>query len=171
MAYPTMPNYMNYQPQYIAPYQDRLAQLQSQYQQTIPQQAQQVPQANQGLLWVQGEAGAKSYLVAPNTTVLLMDSETQRFYLKSTDGAGMPNLKTFEYKEVPQTGQDQAVPSEINMDEKYVTREEYNSLQQQYAEIMDQLSSFRATSGNEEPPKRTATRTVPARNKGGDSVE
>lgn len=171
MAYPTMPNYMNYQPQYIAPYQDRLAQLQNQYQQTIPPQAQQVPQANQGLLWVQGEAGAKSYLVAPNTTVLLMDSESQRFYLKSTDGAGMPNLKTFEYKEVIQGGQAQAIPDEINMDDKYVTREEYNGLQRQYAEILDQISSFRATSGNEEPPKRTTTRAVPTRTKGGNSDE
>lgn len=171
MAYPTMPNYMNYQPQYIAPYQDRLAQLQSQYQQTIPPQAQQVPQTNQGLLWVQGEAGAKSYLVAPNTTVLLMDSESQRFYLKSTDGAGMPNLKTFEYKEVIQDGQAQAIPAEINMDDKYVTREEYNGLQRQYAEILDQISSFRSTSGNEESPKRTTTRTVPTRTKGGNSDE
>ena len=35
---------------------------------------------NNGLVWVQGEAGAKSFLVSPGTTVLLMDSESQRFY-------------------------------------------------------------------------------------------
>lgn len=28
-----------------------------------------------GIIWVQGEAGAKSYMVAPNTTVQLWDSE------------------------------------------------------------------------------------------------
>lgn len=54
----------------------------------------------QPIIWVQGEAGAKSYLVAPNTTVLLMDSEAQKFYLKSSDASGMPMpLRIFEYSE------------------------------------------------------------------------
>ena len=75
MAYP----YQNGYP-YAPPMPDRLAQLQ--YQQMQPMQ--QAPQANQGLLWVSGEVGAKSYLMAPGTTVLLMDSEAQKFYLKST---------------------------------------------------------------------------------------
>ena len=47
-------------------------------------------QNNNGLIWVQGEAGAKSYLVAPNTTIMLMDSEASKFYLKSADASGMP---------------------------------------------------------------------------------
>ena len=55
---------MSYQPMnYGYPYQDRLAQLQSQYQQAVNvpqiQQMQQPPQTNQGLLWVSGEVGAK----------------------------------------------------------------------------------------------------------------
>lgn len=67
-----------------------------------PVQVQQ-PQSNSGLIWVQGEMGAKSYLVAPNTTVLLMDSENQRFYLKSSDASGMPlPLRVFEYTEKAQ---------------------------------------------------------------------
>lgn len=70
---------------YYNPYQ---AQYLSQMQ--MPQMTPvQQPQQN-GLIWVQGEAGAKSYLVAPNSTVLLMDSENQRFYLKSSDASGMP---------------------------------------------------------------------------------
>jgi hypothetical protein len=32
-----------------------------------------------GQIWVQGEAGAKSYLVAPNKTVTLWDSETNQY--------------------------------------------------------------------------------------------
>ena len=43
----------------------------------------QQPQTNNGIIWVQGEAGAKSYLVAPNNTVQLWDSEDQKIYLKS----------------------------------------------------------------------------------------
>ena len=49
------------------------------------------------LIWVQGEAGAKSYMVAPNQTVVLWDSEAQVVYLKSADATGMPSIKTLDY--------------------------------------------------------------------------
>ena len=82
------PYYMPYQNQYYTQMQSPVPQTQA------PQNAQ------NSLIWVQGEAGAKSYLTAPNTTVLLMDSEAQRFYLKSTDSSGMPlPLRIFEYAE------------------------------------------------------------------------
>lgn len=142
MAY-QMPGYPVYQQQYPA-YQDRLSQLQNQYQQTIPQYQQQP--ANQGLLWVQGVEGAKSYLVAPNTTVLLMDADAQRFYLKSTDGTGIPNLRMFEYSEVTQSAPQPVLATNENLDDKYVTRNEYNDLKNQYEEIMKKLSSIQNTS-------------------------
>lgn len=142
MAY-QMPGYPVYQQQYPA-YQDRLSQLQNQYQQTIPQYQQQP--ANQGLLWVQGVEGAKSYLVAPNTTVLLMDADAQRFYLKSTDGTGIPNLRMFEYSEVTQSASQPVLATNENLDDKYVTRNEYNDLKKQYEEIINKLSSMQNTS-------------------------
>ena len=54
-------------------------------------------QNNGGIIWVQGEAGAKSYLVAPNNTVQLWDSEAQVIYLKSADASGMPSMKIIDY--------------------------------------------------------------------------
>ncbi len=48
-------------------------------------------------IWVQGEAGAKSYMVAPNQTVVLWDSESQAIYLKSADSTGMPSIKVLDY--------------------------------------------------------------------------
>ena len=143
MAY-QMPGYPVYQQQYPA-YQDRLSQLQNQYQQTIPQYQQQ-QQVNQGLLWVQGVEGAKSYLVAPNTTVLLMDADAQRSYLKSTDGTGIPNLRMFEYSEVTQSASQPVLATNENLDDKYVTRNEYNDLKKQYEEIINKLSSMQNTS-------------------------
>lgn len=164
MAYPTMQGYTVYQQPYPQSYQDRLAQLQNQYQQTIPQmQPTQQQTINQGLLWVQGEAGAKSYLVAPNTTVLLMDSENSRFYLKSTDGAGMPSLRTFEYSEVLPNAAQVVQPVPENLDDKYVTRTEYKALQEQYADILNKLNNFPVPAVSEEPAKRTTDR----RGKGG----
>lgn len=87
-------NYPFY-PQQPYPYQEQLNQLRSNP--IYPMQQRTDPT---GLNWVQGEAGAKSWFVTPGSTVLLMDSESMRFYLKSADGNGVPSMKTFEYNEV-----------------------------------------------------------------------
>lgn len=154
---------MSYQPMnYGYPYQDRLAQLQNQYQQVVnvPQmpQMQQPPQTNQGLLWVSGEVGAKSYLVAPNSTVLLMDSDSSRFYLKSADNSGMPSLRIFEYKEVNNMAQNapqDSRTSENNLDGRYVTRDEYDSLKRQYEEITARLDGMAANADSAIPSNKS----------------
>ena len=155
--YQPMPNYSNYQPM-PQPYADRLTQLQNQYQQAVnvPQM-----QVNQGLLWVSGEVGAKSYLVAPNSTVLLMDSDSSRFYLKSADNAGMPSLRIFEYNEV--TNLPQNAPQAPNLDEnilndKFVTREEYEGLKRQYESIMERLNSMVSDNEPVEPTTKPKSR-------------
>jgi len=67
-----------------------------------PQMPMQAPQPQQqtqsnSIIWVSGEAGAKSYLVGPNQTVQLWDSEAQTIYLKSADASGMPTMKILDY--------------------------------------------------------------------------
>lgn len=64
---------------------DQLAQLR---QAAYPQQ--QTSQQTAPIIWVQGEEGAKAYMVAAGNSVLLMDSENSTFYIKSTDASGMP---------------------------------------------------------------------------------
>lgn len=104
---------------------DQLAYLRSgQPQQQNMQMQQQQASGNSGLLWVQGEAGAKSYLVANGNSVLLMDSERQSFYIKSCDASGMPSMRIFDYQERKPT----QVPSEKTAPAEYVTREDFNAL-------------------------------------------
>ena len=163
MNYQPMQNYGNYQPM-PQPYADRLTQLQNQYNQAVNvPQMQTVPQqqVNQGLLWVSGEIGAKSYLVAPNSTVLLMDSDAQRFYLKSADNAGMPSLRIFEYTEVTNVPQNapQALNTDLKeLDSKYVTREEYEGLKRQYESIMERLNSMVSDNEPVEPSAKPKSR-------------
>ena len=71
--------------------------------------------------WVQGEAGARSVPVSPGQKVLLMDSENNVFYVKSSDATGMPlPLRIFEYKEVGAEPNKVAAPAQS----EYVTHEE-----------------------------------------------
>lgn len=119
-----------YQP-YQPPMADQLAQLRNSYQ---PQA--QVPQASQQspILWVQGEEAAKAYMVAPGATVLLMDSEGQSFYLKSTDPQGMPlPLRIFDY--VERTAQKPLEQPQISTGE-FVTRREFEALAARVGELL-----------------------------------
>lgn len=93
-------------------------------QQQMPQQ-----QNNNGIVWIQGEGAARSFLVAPNTSVVLFDSDDPMFYIKSADQSGMPLLKKFRYEEVTDTKkvESQALEaSPVNMN-AYITREEFES--------------------------------------------
>jgi len=129
---------------------DQLAQLRAQQ---IPQQAQQPQASHSGLIWVQGEAGAKSYLVAPGQHVQLMDSEADVFYIKSTDPSGMPlPLRTFDYKERTTDTARPVQAAQQTMTE-YVTRSEYDALAAKLADVMDKLNAMSANVQTLEAPR------------------
>lgn len=115
MNYPQMYPQYNYVPQ----------------QQSVMQQQPQVvqqPQNDTGILWVQGEAGAKSWAVAPGKSVMLMDSESNTFYIKSTDQSGMPMpLRIFDYTERTQQAQQNQVLQHSEVDtSQFVTWDAFN---------------------------------------------
>jgi hypothetical protein len=127
MAYPYNP--VNYNPTYYqTPYYTPTATQMPQISNNTPTATNAPTTANNGLIWVQGETGAKSYIVAPGASVLLMDSEAQRFFIKSADTSGMPlPLRTFEYKEIGAAVKVEAEEVKTDVDfGKYVTREEFD---------------------------------------------
>lgn len=140
MAYsPYPPGYpaAGYQPGYYTQaVPDQLTQLRLQQgQQLQPMQAQpqmnsmQQPQGESGgIIWVQGEAGAKAYLVAPGCTVQLWDSENQTIYLKSADMSGMPSMRVLDYTERGASSvQRKEEPPQPDMTQ-YITRDELESI-------------------------------------------
>ena len=122
-----------YRPNYYNPMQtDAMSQYGQQFQQPMAQPPTPAPmtqQTSNGLIWVQGETGAKSYIVAPGSTVMLMDSEVDRFFLKSADASGMPlPLRVFEYKETNEAAYKASSGSATGLDkldDRFVTREEF----------------------------------------------
>ena len=133
MAYNPFP--VGYQPtQFYYPQQQ-------QAQQPQPQPAQQ----SNGIIWVQGEAGAKSYLVAPNTTVQLWDSESDVIYLKSADASGMPSMKVFDYK--VRNAMPEQTPS-VSPHESYATKDDVSMLQAEIDRIRNEMKGMM---NNEQP--------------------
>lgn len=80
---------------------DQLASYKQLYQPMYqPQMMTQVQtQPGSGMLWVQGEAAAKSWAVAPGASVVLWDSENPFIYIKSADLSGIPSMRTLRWEE------------------------------------------------------------------------
>lgn len=109
------------------------------YQQVFPQP--QYPHvANNGIIWVQGEAGAKSYLVAPNNTVQLWDSENNVIYLKSADASGMPSMRILDYTIRENTPQEAG--NSLKNASAYVTKEEFEKFKEQLFEKTNNKSKL-----------------------------
>lgn len=75
-------------------------------------------QSNMSVVYIQGgDTAADSFLVATNQTVILIDNEAGKLYIKATDASGRPvPIRKFEEVRttpIPQTNAD------------YVTREEF----------------------------------------------
>lgn len=153
MSYGTYMPQNNYtQPPYYMP---NLQMPQAQAQQPMYSAPTPTPSGNSGLIWVQGETGAKSYLVAPGQTVMLMDSEDNRFFLKSSDSSGMPlPLRIFRYSEQI-AGEPQKTP--LNAPDtdtrEFVTREEFDALKAEISAFTAKSSKGKVTQTEKEAEK------------------
>lgn len=108
-----------------------------------PQAAQPTPQAQQNpqqmssnIIWVSGEAGAKAYLVAPNTTVQLWDSEENVIYIKTADSSGMPSMKILDY-----TIREPNTSSRQKNDIEYVTKTEFQEMKSGFEQAINVMRS------------------------------
>lgn len=115
--------------------------------QSFPQSlgAPQPPQNSQnignGAIWVQGEAGAKSYIVAAGNTVILWDSEKINsekpvIYIKSADAQGVPSMQAFELVAIDNN----QTTSSVN----YVTREEFETMRHNVETLLERENERQA---------------------------
>lgn len=130
----------------------------SQYMQMMNQQPAQIGQFNaqiapqqpmNGLTRVTGMDGAKAYQMPANSVVALFDDANDIFYVKSTDGAGFPTIRVFdffEHKEQPAPVQQAINP------ETYATKQELQTLQYQLEEVKGMISN-----GKQSVPEQPAT--------------
>lgn len=135
---------------------DMLNQLRGQQMPMQPSMQMQQPQPqSNGIVWVQGESAAKSFPVAPNTTVMLLDSEASVFYLKTSDASGMPlPLRVFDYKERTQNGS--VLPtvtpnSDLNIDfDNFVTYDKLNEILENFSINAQPKKAEKKTKGDTE---------------------
>lgn len=128
---------------------DMLNQMKAQYQpqmmqQPIPQNMPSTPiSTNQtnDIIWVQGEAGAKAYLVAPNTTVTLWDSENSTIYLKTADANGVPSMRVLDFTERTQ-GSKTPTDHNCKCGDKFVSKADFKATEGKIQDLMCKISDL-----------------------------
>lgn len=150
MAYQNFPNY-GYYPQSFygntGAVPDVLNQYKTPYQQVANVPAPAPATNNNDMIWVQGESGAKAYLVAPNTTVTLWDSENKTIYIKTADNTGVPSMRIFDYNER------NAAPKEEHVckcSTEFAPIEDFKKLETRLEELTEKVNSI--------TPKTTKTK-------------
>lgn len=113
---------MMFHPQFQNPYAALLGQNMYNQPQNNQQFFQQEPCQN--LIRVNGIDGAKAYQMPANSTVALFDSNNDILYVKSTDGAGFPSIRTFSFTET----KEEAKQVE-NID--YISRKEFEEFKKE----------------------------------------
>ena len=138
-------------------------------QQPVQQQAQNsyaVPQQTAGIVWVDGEVGAKAYQLPSgwpaNTPMPLWDTNDTIIYLKSTNPMGMPNpLQKIHYRMDEQGGQSgqayrPAAPALMSGEQdshtgQYVTRDDFEQMKR---ELRESITEAMKEKQNQDAPSR-----------------
>jgi hypothetical protein len=97
-------------------------------------------QNNTNYLVVNNKSSAEMYVLPPNSSVILMDANIDRMYVKETDAAGMANLRTYDLVEV----KDNPVP----LADQYITREEFEEWKKVLHELNTTKQNERGQSAN-----------------------
>lgn len=84
-----------------------------------------------GLISVNGINGAKAYQMPPNSAIALFDANEDMMYIKTTDAAGYPTIKTFRFEAAENPEQAPAAD--------YVSKDDFAKLAKQVDSIADKL--------------------------------
>lgn len=82
------------------------------------------------MVYVQGEPGAKGYNVSSGYTMLLMDSEEPKFYIKAVDYTGIPTMKAYKFEEIVEPE-----PEKV----EYITKADFEEFKKEIKDILSPM--------------------------------
>lgn len=119
-------------------------QMYPQYQQSGMQQTAQTQQSNSGLIWVDGEVGAKAFQMPSgwpaNQPIALWDTNDTVIYLKSINPMGMPNplqIAHYTLEEKKSVGRSGDMRNDMS---EYVRKEDLERMKQDLLDALNMTS-------------------------------
>lgn len=91
--------------------------------------------ATTNIVWTMGVESAKAYPVPPGRTILLMDSESPRFFIKTVDANGYAAMKVYNFQE-------EVAAVEEPVAAKYVTQEQLQAALEAFAADIQKSKSL-----------------------------
>ena len=111
-----------------------------------PMMAQQpMPQIQQPnylpLTYVNGEEGAKAYIVSPNTTIYLRDSDSNKLFIKSSDSNGKYTIEGYELVKIGEPTQKSPNLSESIDPNQFISKDQLSALESKFEAKLSKLQS------------------------------
>ena len=98
-------------------------------------------QSTTNLVYVQGKAGAKAYPIMNGYTMMLMDSEDTKFYIKQTDAVGIPKLREFKFEEVVEPEPEK---------KEFITKEDFESFRSEIKQLLSSVPKQKTVKAGED---------------------
>lgn len=98
-------------------------------------------QTDTNITFVNGIEGAKAFQLRPNQSVILMDSDNSKFYVKSTDNLGVAKISSYSFVEDDVYGNKNSIPANTAEFRK-ITDDEYNAVLNKISELESKLAEI-----------------------------
>lgn len=104
-------------------------------QQTQPQQTY-IP-----LTFVNGEVGAKAFIMQPNSTIYMQDSDSDKLFIKKSDAQGKSTMRKFKLVELDEN--DQIIENKVqkDMSSNFISKEQLEALKQEFEGKLSELNA------------------------------
>lgn len=134
-----MPNYNNPYMNNYSGYYPQQSYSQPNYNygyQTQPQMTQQTQPMFMQLTFVNGLEEAKSYIVAPNSSIYLRDNNSNKLYIKSCDNTGRSSLEEYNLVKSTEKGSNSSKTIDYN---QFVTTSVFQAMKDEFATKLSEL--------------------------------
>lgn len=133
----------NYNNPYASPYTSYYQQpYATQTQPNVYQnQQQQTPQQTYiPLTFVNGEVGAKAFIMQPNSTIYLQDSDSDKLFIKKSDMQGKSIMKKYKLVELDEN--DQIIENKPQKDlmGNFISKEQFRALKEEFEGKFNELT-------------------------------
>lgn len=98
------------------------------------------------LVWVNGREGANAYPVPPNSAVILLNSQKDSIFIKTTDGGGYATVK--EYPLGTEVSQNAPTTPAIDTT-TFVQQEDFNALQNEFVGLKKSVDKLLEALGSD----------------------
>ena len=103
------------------------------------QQAQQ--QTYIPLTFVNGEVGAKAFIMTPNSTIYLQDSDSDKLFIKKSDMQGKSIMKKYKLVELDENDKIIENKQQKDIPSNFISKEQFETLKQEFEGKLSELTN------------------------------